>query len=344
MPALAPTSAYPPLTFLAADLGGTRARLLLGRIDAQGWHEIRRQELACQDFADLESLLAAFLHQGDTPQLACLALAGPVTSPRQARFTHLPWQVDAAQLERRLGLGQVHLLNDCAAQAWGLPCLGPADVHTLQAGSCADVPAAQNQAGKVRALLAAGTGLGIALLAGPATQPLVLASEGGHADFAPANAAELALLRRLQARHGRISLETVLSGPGLERLHAALHDIPAQAQGPRASQISAAALAGEAQAAATLHHFARLLLSAAGNLALTSLARGGVYLGGGLAPKILPFLQQPGVLAAFQQKPPQQALLQDIPLHVVLQEQLGLLGAAQLATRLAQAQLRQYPA
>ncbi|MNM69473.1 Glucokinase [compost metagenome] len=188
----------------------------------------------------------------------------------------------------------------------------------------------------MRALLGAGTGLGMALLAGSPRQPLVLSSEGGHADFAPQDEQQLALWQHLRAEHGRVSLELLLSGHGLERLYrfvtgrAASEAVSLDARG-----ISRMAAAGDAQACATLELFARLYASAAGNLALTGLARGGVYLCGGIAPKILPFLQQPQVREAFCSKPPMRGLLQRIPLHVVLDEYLGLRGAAQVAARLA---------
>ena len=343
------------MLILAADIGGTNARLLLAacghgdsghdgaRPGGVRWRALRRQVVRSADFAGIEALLEHFLPPGEHVHAACLAVAGPVRADPPhggpVRLTNLPWTVDADALAARFGFDRVRLLNDFAAQAHGLPLLGADDVRTLQRG----VP----QAGGVCALIGAGTGLGMALLAGApdATTSggtIALPSEGGHADFAPRDAQQIALLQHLLPVHGRVSLELLLSGHGLERLYRFVARLPAAAapadpigSHPDAGAISAAALAGEAQAAAAVELFARLLAAAAGNLALTSLARGGVFLSGGIAPRILPFLQQPAVRAAFTDKPPMRALLEQIPLHVVTNDQLGLLGAAEVAARLA---------
>ena len=176
----------------------------------------------------------------------------------------------------------------------------------------------------------------MALLAGSAEQPQVLASQGGHADFAPTDEQQIELLQFLRRHYPRVSLELLLCGRGLSRLYAFF---TAQAADdpelPDARQISQLAEQGDGAAQQSLQLFARLLGSAAGNLALTSLAEGGVYLSGGIAPKILPYLQQPAVLQAFVDKPPMHELLASIGLHVVLDELLGLRGAAQVALQLA---------
>lgn len=316
------------MVFLAADIGGTRARLLIGESTAGGdWRTLRQETLACADFPGAEALLARFLRPGERTVAACIALAGPVQG-EQGRMTNLPWQIDAARLCGRFGLRQVRLINDFAAQAHGLACLAPEGLHTLQAGTpLADAP---------RALIGAGTGLGMAVVVGNGAAPTVLASEGGHMDFAPADGAQLALLQHLLPALGRVSLEAVLSGPGLERVHRFVAGLPADTPPPlEATAISAAALAGDSVAAAALELFARVYASAAANLALAVLARGGVYLCGGIAPQILPALQAPGTLAAFRHKPPMAELLARIPLHVVTDPLLGLRGAAQVAAGLA---------
>ncbi|SEJ58530.1 glucokinase [Pseudomonas linyingensis] len=315
------------MLILAADIGGTSARLLLARGTDDGWQTLRLQTLASRKHADFSSLLRAFLLSGEHPQAACIALAGPLEHQR-VQLTNLPWSLDAAELAESLGLRQVELVNDFVAQAHGLPLLQPHQLCTLQTGAAPPEG--------VRALLGAGSGLGMALVAGTPQQPLVLRGEGGHADFAPQDEQQLALLRHLLPRHGRVSLELLLSGPGLTRLYAFLGGQSVDAPTlPSAAQISQAAAAGEVLAVATLELFARLYAAVAGNLALTALARGGVYLCGGIAPKILPFLQRQEVREAFCAKPPMRALLERIPLHVVLDEQLGLRGAAQIAVRLA---------
>lgn len=314
------------MRFLAADIGGSQARLLIGETTGPSWRVVRQETLPSREFASLDELLHQVLATGEPPSIACLALAGPVEGSR-ARMTNLPWQVDAADLARRHHFKRIHLLNDFAAQAHGLPGLTKDDYHTLQAGQpVADGP---------RLLLGAGTGLGMALRVG-GENPLVLASEGGHGDFAPADPQQIALLHYLLPQFGRVSLEHLLSGHGLERLHGFLAGAPA-GEPPllTASALSGAALAGEPLAVGAVALFARIYASAAGNLALTLLPRGGVYLCGGIAPRILPFLTTPEALAAFCHKPPMEALLAQIPLHVVTDQLLGLQGAARVAAGLA---------
>ncbi|NMG67865.1 glucokinase [Azoarcus indigens] len=306
------------MEILAADIGGSRARLLIGDYRDGRWTERRRTIYPSGDFADLDSLLLAFLQPGDAPQAACLALAGPLENGR-LRMTNLPWTVDAADLAARFKLRRLRLINDFAAQALGLPDLPASSLCTLQAG--------RPQADAPRLLIGAGTGLGVAQLVGDSA----LQSEGGHAGFAPADAEQDALLQHLRASGEGCSLETLLSGRGLARLHRyaggrATLDAPA---------IGSAALAGEPAAAAAAALFARIYAATAGNLALTTLAHGGVYLCGGIAPRLLPFLQAPAVLQAFRDKPPMQALLGEIPLHVVTDDLLGLYGAARGAAQLA---------
>lgn len=312
------------MQILAADIGGTRARLMLAEVVDGGFVELRRQVLASADFAGLPDLLAAFLQPGDAPQLACVAVAGPVSGQR-ARMTNLPWQLDAGELAGCHGIARVHLLNDFAAQAHGLPLLQRDELCVLQAGTS---QSDGQQPGGLRALLGAGTGLGMALLTGD-TPAQVLPSEGGHAGFAPQDAEQLALCQHLLQRHARVSVEMLLSGAGLQNIFGF---VAGRSDTPAPAAITAAALAGDSTAVACLQLFSRIYLSAAANLGLTVLASGGVYLGGGIAPRILPFLQQQAGL--FSDKPPMTALLQGMPLQVVLDEFLGLRGAALLASRL----------
>ncbi len=314
------------MIILAADIGGTQARLLMAEAQGSQWQPVRQAVLPSQAFASLQELLAQFLEPGEQPNSACLALAGPVRQ-QQVQLTNLPWQVDAGELSRQLHIPHLQLINDFAAQAHGLPLLPDSALTTLQAGT--------SRLG-TRALLGAGTGLGMALLGGTDQHPLALASQGGHADFAPADEQQIELLQFLRRHYPRVSLELLLCGRGLSRLYAFF---TAQAADdpelPDARQISQLAEQGDGAAQQSLQLFARLLGSAAGNLALTSLAEGGVYLCGGIAPKILAYLQQPAVLQAFVDKPPMHELLAGIGLHVVLDELLGLRGAAQVALQLA---------
>ena len=314
------------MVILAADLGGTQSRLLLAQRQGNGWQAVRQRTLPSHDYATITELLTDFLLPGEHPQSACIAAAGPVEGGR-LKLTNLPWLLDADDLRRHLGIARLCLLNDFAAQTHALPLLQSQQLCTLQAGT--------TEKNGVRALIGAGTGLGMALLAGTTQQPLALASQGGHVNFAPRDAQQIELLRYLLPSYGRVSLELLLSGSGISRLYAFLAQLPVTIRElPDAHAISLAAAAGDALAEQTLHLFARLYGAAAGNLALTSLALGGVYLSGGIAPKILPYLQQPEVLEAFGNSGPMRTLLEKIPLYVVLDEHLGLHGAAQVAAQL----------
>jgi glucokinase len=315
------------MVFLAADIGGTYTRLLLAEPCASGWRTLREQRYAGHDYPSLAAILAQFLSPGERPEVACIAVAGPLEGQR-IQMTNLPWLLDAAQLSEQFGIATVRLLNDFAAQAYALNALPASDLCTLQVG----VP----QADGVRALIGAGTGLGMALLLPSAGQWQALASQGGLADFAPQGVEQLALCQAFQSAYGRASQELLLSGHGLERIYSFLagRGVLLNTASLSAHAISLAGEQQEPLACAALRLFALIFAASAGNLALLSLARGGVYLSGGIAPKILRFLQEPAVIAAFANKPPMGELLQSIPVHVVLNEQLGLIGAANLAAQL----------
>jgi glucokinase len=318
------------MVFLAADIGGTHTRLLLAEPCATGWRCIREKTFQGHDYPSLQAVLELFLSPSERPEVACIAVAGPLEG-QHIQMTNLPWQLDAAQLSGQFGIATVRLLNDFAAQAYALNALPASDLCTLQAG----VPHADG----VRALMGAGTGLGMALLVPCAGQWQALPSQGGLADLAPRGDEQLALCRALQNAYGRASQESLLSGQGLERIYSFLAGSGVQLNNASLSArgISLAAAQHEPLACAALRLFAQIFAASAGNLALLSLARGGVYLSGGIAPKMLSFLQEPAVIEAFVNKPPMRELLQSIPLHVVLNEQLGLFGAATLARELCRA-------
>jgi len=315
---------------LAADIGGTRARLFLVHACADGWHVLRREEMLCAAHAGVEALIEAFLDMGEEeerPNVACLAVAGAFE--RQCmRMTNLPWEVSGEALCRRFGFARVRLINDFAAQAYGLACLDDDGVVVLHPGEV--------DPQGVRALIGPGTGLGMAVLSGALSHPLVFPSQGGLADFAPRDARELALCESLLAEYGRVSLETLLSGRGIERLYRFVAGLPPGAPlALDAAAIGAAALAGEGVAVETFRFFARLLIAAAANLGLTVLARGGVYLTGGIVPYMLSFLRAPELVELFCDHPLMGAVLARIPLYAVRDELVGLKGAACIAARLA---------
>jgi len=314
--------------FLAADIGGTRARLLLGRVHADTWYVLRQREIPCAAHTGVEALVETFLGEGgERPDVACFAVAGALEG-QHMHMTNLPWDVDGECLRERFGFSQVQLINDFAVQAYGLASLGDDGVLVLHPGN----PDAQG----VRALIGPGTGLGMAVSFGALHRPLVFPSQGGLADFAPRDARELALCESLLPEHGRVSIETLLSGHGIERLYRFVAGLPPGAPLAKdAEAIGAAALENNVIAIETLRFFARLLVAAAANLGLTVLAYGGVYLTGGIVPRILPFLRAPELVDLFCEHPSMGAVLARIPLYVVRDELLGLKGAAQIAARLA---------
>lgn len=317
---------------LAGDVGGTKA--LLALFD-RGRARFERR-YACREFASFEALLERFLADagatlGTAPQIesACFGVAGPVSGGR-ATLTNLPWQIDAAAL----GLPGVRLLNDFEAGAYALDALGAADLETLQPGAPRD--------GAPRLLIGAGTGLGVAFLVGRGAALRVVPGEGGHAGFAPADDLQDGLCRHLRPLQGRVEIEHVVSGAGLGRIYGFLRDTGAHresaatasaiAAGDPAAAIADAALGGsDALAAAALDLFIACYGAAAGDFALATLAHGGVYVAGGIAPKILPRLRAGGFLAAFNAKGTFAAAARECPVHVVTNERLGLLGAAAAA-------------
>lgn len=319
---------------LVGDVGGTNARLALASESPERPALSRIERLPSRDFPSLEAALASYLATVDLRvERACFAIAGPVRAGR-VRTPNLPWVIDAEAVARAIGAREVLLLNDLAAYAHGIATLDAGDLATLHAGS-ADPEGNQ-------ALIAAGTGLGQAGLHRIGTRYHPLASEGGHADFAPRNAVETALLDWLMRRHGRVSYERVLSGPGIVSLHEFLCDherrpcppwlAEAKAEGDAAAAIAAAGLSGSDETAVhALDLFAAILGAEAGNLALRMLATAGLFLGGGIAPRLQPLLSQGGFMATFLDKGRMRALLEAVPVSIVLDTDTGLRGAARAA-------------
>lgn len=308
---------------LAADIGGTHTRLMLCNSERQ---PVRQAVFASREYATFEAVLAQFLTPDDRIKAACFAVAGPVLQQRCA-VTHLPWVLDAAALQAHYGFPVV-LINDFVAKAHGLPALSAQDLLTLQAG--------EPQAGGVQLLVGAGTGLGIATRILVGTQVQVVESEGGHADFAPHGEQQSAMHAALRARLGAVYMETVVSGKGLQHVYQYTNGFSDNvfsdnAMAMTAAAISAAAHAGDASAVAAMDLFMECYGSTAGNLALVNVPLGGVYITGGVAAKNAAFIGNGRFLAAFRDKPNMRALLEKVPVHVVLDEKLGVLGAARYA-------------
>ncbi len=320
--------------FLAGDVGGTKTHLALYRPGDAARAPAVDRKLPSREHASLETLIDEFLASaGGHPTRVVLGIAGPVVGNRAAT-TNLPWTVDGEALGRALGGARVTLINDLTATAWGLGVLAPADLEVLQAGE----PAPGN-----RGLVAAGTGLGEAVLVPRGEGWIPAPSEGGHGDFGPRDALEDELCVWLRARYGHASWERVLSGPGLADLYRFMRDTqrgaePAafarafDAAADPAALVAEAATSGACERARlTLERFASIYGAEAGNVALKFLAVGGVYVGGGIAPRILPFLRDGRFRAAFRDKGRLTPLLEKVPVSVILDDRAALWGAAIVA-------------
>lgn len=315
---------------LAGDIGGTKTRLAL--VEVNGTHVTLKREHSypSQSHAWFDELLDDFLAASGTRIHAALGVAGPIQG-RVVQTTNLPWMIDADALQQRFGFLSCHLLNDLEATAWGLPALGEQDLLTLQVG-------AEGAAGN-RAVIAAGTGLGEAGLYWDGERHLPYATEGGHASFAAGNPLEFELLQHLQQRFQHVSWERVVSGMGIVSIYEFLcayrntqaqGDLPRQMRdGDAAAVIAQAAMhASDALCVETMQCFVRLYGAEAGNVALKLMSCGGLYIGGGIAPKILPLLQTGEFLQAFLDKGRMRHLLLDMPVKVILNDRAALYGPA----------------
>jgi glucokinase len=325
---------------LAGDVGGTKTLLGLFR-PAAGERPARVvvREYATLDFDSLDDLVSTFAEETNTTSIQAVAVgvAGPVTGS-VARLTNVPWTADVSVVGERFGGCPTLLLNDLEAMGSSIPVLEPDELATLQAGIA--VPTGNG------ALIAAGTGLGEALLHNIGGRFMPAASEGGHADFAARTRREMALVEELSRIHGRVSNERVISGHGLVNLFRFTHgtqDLKSACRIVRGdadpveipAQITASALDRRCeQCVEAVDMFIEAYGAEAGNLGLRTVATAGVYIGGGIAPKILPALRRGGFMDAFRDKDPMTDLLRTLPVHVILNPAAGLLGAAVRAASL----------
>ncbi len=322
---------------LAGDIGGTKTILALFSWGAGAHTPMAESTFVSASYASLEAIIGEFLAANPASvEVACFGVAGPVVAGR-ASVTNLPWVIDAAAISASMGFGAVHLLNDLEAIAHAVRILQADDIATLNQGAA--VP------GGSVGVVAPGTGLGEAFLTWDGARYRAHPSEGGHASFAPNSAHERGLQQYLQERLGHVSYERVCSGIGLPNIYAYFRDAVFAQETPAV----AAALAEAADptplivrfalsapepcplCVATVETFVSILGAEAGNLALKVLATGGVYIGGGIPPRILDQLRQPRFLAAFREKGRMRELLSSIPVHVILNPKAGLLGAASFA-------------
>jgi glucokinase len=316
---------------LAGDIGGTSTRLALFEPAGAGVRAVAQERYSSRSFLGLSEIVRGFTAAHPAPiESACFGIAGPVRDGR-VETPNLPWVIEAAALATQLELPQVTLLNDLEANAWGVFTLTDDDCETLWPGA----PAHDGNA----AIISAGTGLGEAgyHAEGPSLRPF--ASEGGHADFAPRDELTIELFRWLHRRHGHVSWERVVSGPGLVNIFTFLHEVKhgevparlaeAMQAGDPAAAISSAALDESSRlAVSAVDLFVALYGAEAGNLALKMKATRGIWVGGGIAPKIIPRLRRPGFLEAFHDKGRFRAFLEAIPVRVILNDQTALRGAA----------------
>ncbi len=315
---------------LSGDIGGTKTLLQICASD-KSRAPILQKTYPSNQYPGLAEIVDEFLHQANITIIAaaCFALAGPVLG-RQVRLTNLPWSVDADAIASRFKIPRVSLINDFEAVGMAIEGLQPADMLTVQPG--------QKQEHGVRIAVGAGTGLGVAWLTWQNGGYQVHPSEGGHMDFAPSNAIEYELLCYLQKRHGHVSYERIVSGPGLVAIFEFLRDTD---RAPASPQLLAAISDGDP--AAVIAQFAQrgdepiarmaldLFLCAygafVGNMTLAVLPRGGIYVAGGIAAKIAEQMQQGSFLPAFRSKGRYAEFLASLPLHIVTNPQVGLLGA-----------------
>jgi glucokinase len=342
---VSPAGGPPSALLLAGDAGGTKTNVGLFHLASAGPAQpaepklLRSEQYASAEFPGLGPLLTGFLggeHGVGAIAAACFGVPGPVVE-NYTRTPNLAWEIDGAALGRELGIPALALVNDLVATAAGVSLLDASDLAVLQPGDPGNPKAAGN-----RVLIAAGTGLGMALLPAMDGGHRAVASEGGHMDYAPRDDEEIALLRTLRGRFGHVSVERVVSGPGLHNVYLHLRDrlgsretpeIAARLAGEDPGQVIAeAALSGASPLCArALDLFAAAYGAAAANLALLGTATGGVYLGGGIAPKILGKLRDGVFLQAFLDKGRFRSYLEAVPVRVVLNERAALFGAARLA-------------
>lgn len=320
---------------LAGDIGGTKTALAIVRIDEMRQSILRMETYPSADYPGLEEIVQEFLSaEPSVPVAAGFGVAGPVRGG-VARITKLPWRLEARRFARRTGIRRVALLNDFVAAAMGLPYLRPSQTVTLSPG--------RPEKNGPLAILGAGTGLGQAGVVRVAGRFEVVPSEGGHADFGPRSPIEDRLVVFLRRRFGRASRDRILSGGGLALIYEFLkrdgfarekRAVAAELESAsdRAAVISRLGLSGRDKLSrGALETFISIYGSEAGNLALQYRATGGVYVGGGIAPKILRALRRPEFLRSFRSKPPMEQLLARMPVRVVLDPRLALYGAAAAA-------------
>jgi glucokinase len=319
---------------LAGDIGGNHTRLAFFDVSNGQLRPAALSVFSSREYRGLDEIATAFVEDSKLrPDAACFGVAGPVRDGR-VETPNLPWIVESKRLAEELNLREIALVNDLEANAWGIATLSANDVVSLN-------PLTPDAVGN-QAVIAAGTGLGEAGMYWDGERHHIFASEGGHADFAPRTELETELLRYLAARYGHVSYERVVSGPGLVNIFYFLRDThrgtepewltEENLQSDPAAAIAHAAVEGRCPLCEqALDIFISLYAAEAGNLALKLMATGGVYLGGGIAPKMLPKIAGPLFMDSFVSKGRMRPLLESIPVKVIINDKTALMGAARCA-------------
>ena len=326
---------------LAGDVGGTKCNLALYEVHGQGYKKVVQQRYESRAFSSFDEIIEKFLFQTSKEtrkagsgeiEAAGFGVAGPVIDHR-VKATNLPWVVDGAALARHLGTDHVVLLNDLEATGYSLALMKPSEISILNRG----VPSPQS----TQALVAAGTGLGEAILFWNGDRYVVAGSEGGHADFAPRSEREIELLRHMKKRYEFVSVELIVSGRGFRVIHEFLdasvrHPSFDGPEADSAPEITQMGLAGQCPVCVqTLDLWVAMYGAEAGNLALKVLARGGIWVAGGIAVKIRKKMEDGAFFRAFCEKEKFSALMAQIPICMVLNEEAPLIGAMSQAARVA---------
>lgn len=329
------------MRILSGDVGGTKTLLELAEINEDRLDITADQRYSSHDHTEFDAIVADFLGRHGGPlAAACIGVAGPVSvsaAGQTAQITNLPWRLDSQALANRFGIPRVRLINDFEAVALGLDGLTLAELEPLQTGT----PDPHG----VRLVIGAGTGLGVALMVPDGNRGYTVhPTEAGHADFAPASGEQLELAACLLRLFGRVSNEHVLSGPGLVNIYRVLHERmgrnPADLQRLLACNDAAAAVAnaaerGDCVANQAVDLFIAIYGGVAGNLALACLPTGGVYIAGGIAPKMIDRLRRSDFIQAFHARGKMAGLMERFPVQVVMNPHVGLIGARLTARRLA---------
>jgi glucokinase len=321
---------------LAGDIGGTNARIALIDVDGDAASVVRQERYRSRDFPGLAPIVQEFSRGlARLPDRACFGLPCPMVGD-DCSAPNLPWSINRPRLVSAIGIPRTSLINDFAAIGHGIPLLRPTNLEVLQRGEA--VPH-----GPI-ALIGAGTGLGHGFLLWERSHYRVVASEGGHTDFAPGDELQIGLLRYLRQKFGRVSWERLVSGPGLRNIYECLREAGVATEqaavraemerGDPAPVISRHGLARtDTLCDRTLDLFCQVLGAQAGNLALTLVSTGGVYIGGGIAPRLIERIRDGQLLTAFRHKGRLSDLIARMPLYVIMNPSVGLLGAAAYAAR-----------